>query len=133
MDKQSFSSSKSILYGIIGLIIGAVASGIIVSNQKTASQVATQPSPSVMQGMSHDMTGTTMTDMVNSLKDKTGDDFDRVFILGMIEHHEGAIDMANEAKKSAKHDEIKQMADDIISAQSKEIEQMREWQTDWGY
>jgi uncharacterized protein (DUF305 family) len=41
--------------------------------------------------------------------------------------------MANAAKSNAKHSEIKMMADEIISAQAKEIEQMKDWQSQWGY
>lgn len=74
-----------------------------------------------------------MDDMMDSLNGKTGDDFDKVFISEMIVHHQGAIDMANAAKTNAKHDEIKRMADDIISAQTKEINQMQAWQTEWDY
>jgi len=51
----------------------------------------------------------------------------------MIMHHQGAIEMANLAKQQAKHEEIKNMANDIISAQSKEIDMMQSWQTNWGY
>lgn len=75
----------------------------------------------------------TMDDMVAALEGKTGDAFDEAFIDAMIPHHQGAIDMAREALQNAKHDEIKQMARDIISAQQREIEQMREWQRAWGY
>ncbi len=82
--------------------------------------------------MEHDES-MSMKDMVNSLKGKTGDDFDKAFIEGMIEHHRGAIDMANLAKQYAGHGEIKAMADAIISAQTGEINQMQEWQKSWGY
>jgi len=34
---------------------------------------------------------------------------------------------------NAKHDEIKQMASDIISAQGKEVDMMKAWQKEWGY
>jgi uncharacterized protein (DUF305 family) len=39
--------------------------------------------------------------------------------------------MANAALKNAKHQEIKDLANAIISAQTKEINQMKEWQTNW--
>jgi uncharacterized protein (DUF305 family) len=48
-------------------------------------------------------------------------------------HHQGAIDMANLVKDNAKHDELKSLANDILAAQSREIEMMRSWQTQWGY
>lgn len=60
-----------------------------------------------------------------------GDDFDREFIKEMIIHHEGAIDMANQALKSAKHEEIKNLANNIIASQSKEIEDMKAWYQAW--
>lgn len=115
---------QAILYGVIGLIVGAVASGLLVVLHSTGNQPA---------HITNQDTSMTMTGMVDSLKGKTGDDFDKAFIEGMIEHHQGAIDMAKLAKENAKHDEIKQMADDIISAQSKEIDTMEKWQVDWGY
>jgi uncharacterized protein (DUF305 family) len=63
----------------------------------------------------------------------TGDDYDRMFIANMIEHHKGAVDMAKLAQANAKHQELKDMADAIIAAQSKEITDMETWQKDWGY
>ncbi len=88
--------------------------------------------------MGHDMMGMdamdmSMNDMTEMLSGKTGDAFDKAFIEGMIPHHQGAIDMAKEALKSAKHDEIKRMARDIISAQQSEIDMMNQWLKNWGY
>ncbi len=74
-----------------------------------------------------------MNDMMTELEGKTGDDFDKAFIEMMIPHHEGAIDMARAAQQSASHQEIKDMAEEIISAQQKEIDMMRGWQQSWGY
>lgn len=85
-----------------------------------------------MSGMSHG-SSMTMDDMVNMLKGKTGDELDAAFLEGMIPHHQGAIDMANLVLQNAKHEEIRQMARDIISAQQREIDMMKQWQRDWGY
>jgi uncharacterized protein (DUF305 family) len=63
----------------------------------------------------------------------TGDDYDRMFIANMIEHHKGAVDMAKLAQANTKHQELKDMADAIIAAQSKEITDMETWQKEWGY
>lgn len=81
---------------------------------------------------------------INSLFDKnssdykmynglTGDSYDRMFIVNMIEHHKGAVDMAKLAQTNAKHQELKIMAENIISTQSKEITNMESWQTAWNY
>lgn len=69
--------------------------------------------------------------MTSDLDGKTGDDFDREFISEMIVHHEGAVDMAESAKINAKHQEIKDLADAIIKAQTTEIGMMRQWMSDW--
>ena len=118
---------------IIGLIIGAGATYAIMKSKTEASTATNADSMASHNTMNHDMSDMSMNAMMSELKGRSGDDFDKAFIEMMIEHHQGAIDMANAAKASAKHDEIKTMADDIISAQSKEIEQMKNWQTQWGY
>lgn len=124
---------ESILYGVIGLLVGVIIAGA------AAGYAVNNRNQTMMKMMGMQMTaqdnheGMTMDDMVGSLKGKSGDDFDKAFIAGMIEHHQGAIDMAKLAKENAKHDEIKKMADDIIAAQSKEIDMMQSWQSDWGY
>lgn len=57
--------------------------------------------------------------------------FDLHFIDSMIEHHEGAVAMAQQALEQAEHDELKQMAQEIISTQEAEIAQLQEWRTAW--
>ena len=56
---------------------------------------------------------------------------DSHFIEQMIPHHEDAITMANLALTRAEHLEIKTLANDIIKAQSEEIDQMEEWYQSW--
>lgn len=74
-----------------------------------------------------------MNDMSAMLEGKTGDDFDKAFLEGMIPHHEGAIEMATAALRDAKHAEIRDMANAIITAQQREIDQMKQWMRSWGY
>lgn len=75
--------------------------------------------------------GNAMNDMMMGLDGLTGDAFDKAFLNQMIVHHEGAVAMAEAALKNAKHQELKSMANDIISAQTKEIEQMKSWLKAW--
>jgi len=56
---------------------------------------------------------------------------DAHFIEQMIPHHEDAITMATLALTKAQRIEVKQLAEDIIKSQSKEIEQMKSWYKDW--
>lgn len=72
-----------------------------------------------------------MTNMMAGLRDKKGDEFDQAFLSEMIVHHEGAVDMAEAALGSAKHEEIKTLSREIIKAQTKEINQMKSWQKTW--
>ena len=57
--------------------------------------------------------------------------FDLAFIDAMIPHHQSAIDAAQLALKQATHPEIKQLAQTIINAQQKEIDQMNAWRKAW--
>ena len=58
-------------------------------------------------------------------------DPDRVFIEQMIPHHQDAIDMGNLARERAEHMEIRQLAENVIRDQSKEISWMRSWYKAW--
>lgn len=57
--------------------------------------------------------------------------FDKAFIEQMIPHHQMAIMMAQMLKSSTSRSEMKELANDIIEAQTKEIEQMRSWYNTW--
>lgn len=57
--------------------------------------------------------------------------FDKAFIDNMTPHHESAIQMAKDAQTKAQHQEIKDLAGQIIAAQQKEIDQMKAWRTQW--
>ena len=71
-------------------------------------------------GMEHDM----------SKMDSEGP-YDALFIDSMIIHHQGAIEMANQALKEATRPEIKAMAEAVIKAQEAENAQMQQWRQSW--
>ncbi len=56
---------------------------------------------------------------------------DQHFIIQMIPHHEGAIDMAKLALEKSKRPEILTLAQNIITAQEKEISEMKTWYQTW--
>lgn len=120
--------TKILLTAAIALVIGAGGGYLIGNSPKNQHmmQDGTQMHGGMHSGMQSEMDG-----MMAGLEGKTGDEFDRAFLAEMIMHHEGAVDMAEAALQNAKHEEIKQMANAIISAQTTEINQMKDWQKAW--
>ncbi|HEX2729678.1 MAG TPA: DUF305 domain-containing protein, partial [Rubrobacteraceae bacterium] len=59
------------------------------------------------------------------------DPFDKAFIDNMIPHHESAIEMAQVARNKSQNPRIRELADNIVSAQEKEISQMKDWREKW--
>ena len=57
--------------------------------------------------------------------------FDREFIDMMIAHHQGAIRMARAELANGQNRELKALAEAIVDAQAKEIDQMNTWRVDW--
>ena len=55
------------------------------------------------------------------------DDPDVGFACGMIPHHQGAINMAEVELQHGDSDEMKEMAQKIIEAQKREIEELTQW------
>src|SRR4051794_15270279 len=60
-----------------------------------------------------------------------GDTFDQAFLTMMIAHHAMAVQMARPAAANAAHQEVKDLANSIISHQTDEINQMRGWAKAW--
>jgi len=69
------------------------------------------------------------TQDIDALKNAT--DFDKEFIEQMIPHHQMAVMMASMLKNGTNRPEMQKLADDIIAAQTREIDQMRAWLKTW--
>lgn len=59
------------------------------------------------------------------------ENYDLRFVDAMIPHHEGAIVMAKDVLQKSKRPELKKLATEIISAQTQEIAQMKQWRSAW--
>lgn len=77
-------------------------------------------------GMDHSgMDGMMTADEMDQLRNATGDDFDRLWLELMIRHHQGAITMAEAVKANGINADATGLADAIIDAQQREIDEMR--------
>ncbi|MEU0059896.1 DUF305 domain-containing protein [Streptomyces sp. NPDC006334] len=73
----------------------------------------------------HDMPGMMDGKDMDRLEKASGADFDTMFLTLMIEHHEGAVQMAATQKEKGVYGPAKAMADDIVTGQSAEIAEMK--------
>lgn len=82
-------------------------------------------------GMKSMKSGGMMNDMMMKKLGHKDADYEDRFIDLMIPHHEAAIMMAKNAIENSNRSEIKQLAQEIITAQKKEIVQMMDWRMQW--
>ena len=93
-----------------------------------------------MEGMGMDMESMTeaqranMERMMETMpamhRGMMNEDPDIAFACGMIAHHQGAIDMAEVQLEYGEDEWLRELAQTIIDAQEKEIEEMTEWLAD---
>jgi uncharacterized protein (DUF305 family) len=101
-------------YGLIGLLIGGIAVWLFMSSNINSNNLGMMGFNPNTQSMMQSSSG-----------------IDSHFIEQMIPHHEDAITMANLALTKAKRPEVKQLAQNIIDSQSKEIDRMKSWYKEW--
>jgi uncharacterized protein (DUF305 family) len=79
----------------------------------------------------HEGHGSTMTGMVDAatmakLQSLSGTEFDTLWLQSMINHHQGAIDMAKAEIANGANVDAKDLAKNIVTAQQAEIDQMKQ-------
>lgn len=62
---------------------------------------------------------------MRALREARGADFDRLFLRGMIQHHEGAITMADAVATGGTDVQVTEIANDIVIGQGAEIDRMK--------
>ncbi|MEV4043763.1 DUF305 domain-containing protein [Streptomyces sp. NPDC049744] len=96
------------------------------SNTSTGSTGSTGTES--MPGMDHSahsgMPGMMDGQDMAELERASGRAFDTMFLTMMVEHHEGAVEMAGTEKAKGRYAPAKALADDIITAQNAEITEM---------
>lgn len=92
--------------------------GFLITWKKSVTMDGSMDHSDMMSGM------LTLEELEN-LGTLRGDAFDRAWITGMIAHHEGAIDMANEVLADGKNSDVRELATAIVAAQDAEIAEMK--------
>ncbi len=101
-----------VLFMIVALSLAPLAALAASAGDTPAGQAYRQANDKMMEGMEKEPSG----------------DADRDFVMMMIPHHQGAIDMAKVELKYGKDPELRKMAEGIVKAQEREIAQMKDWQ-----
>lgn len=65
--------------------------------------------------------------MSENIMSAEGDTVDESFVRQMIEHHRGAIDMAQILLREGSDSELKQMVEKSVAQQQKEIGELQAW------
>lgn len=71
------------------------------------------------------MSGMLTLDEISNLSTLRGIEFDRAWMLGMIAHHEGAIEMAKDVIPDGTNAAVRTLANAIVAAQDSEIAEMK--------
>jgi uncharacterized protein (DUF305 family) len=89
--------------------------------------LTTWDQPTEMGSMDHSsmMDGMLTLEEMDTLGQLKGAEFDKAWAKGMIAHHEGAIEMANDVLANGKNSEILALANAVVSGQSTEIETLK--------
>jgi uncharacterized protein (DUF305 family) len=114
------NKNNTIVIGISTLVLGLIIGYFVGAGRPAVS----------MQSSSSDMHGA-MDRMMAGLAGKTGDVLDKAFIDEMLVHHEGAVQMAQTLLGGTKRPELLTLGKNIITAQTQEIQMMKEWSRKW--
>ncbi|MFC6014077.1 DUF305 domain-containing protein [Nocardia lasii] len=84
-----------------------------------------KPAPSAADHDGHEMPGMMTTQQMTDLDAAQGDDFDRQWLQMMIDHHQGAVAMAQTELANGVNPASRQLASTIVADQEAEIATMR--------
>lgn len=120
---------KHMSVGLLALLLLLLAASLALascagpgsSGEQGSGEQESGESEDGMQGMDHGSASTSASETLM----ENGEYSDERFIDAMAPHHQGAVDMARVALVNAEHPEIRQLAENIISSQEAEIEELR--------
>lgn len=72
-----------------------------------------------------------MDEMMFIGRGQTGEAYEEAWLRGMVVHHLGAIAMSKELLKQTDRPELIELANNIITSQSQEVDTMKGWLNSW--
>ena len=78
-----------------------------------------------LDGHMHEMKGMLSGEELAELGSLQGTDFDKKWLEGMIAHHEGAIEMAEDVLRDGSNERVRMLAKEVEAAQRAEIDIMK--------
>ncbi len=78
-----------------------------------------------MDGLDSDMPGMMSGDDFDELENASESAFQTMWLELMIEHHEGAVEMAEEEQENGQYQPAVELAGDVVDTQTAEIEKMK--------
>lgn len=122
--EQAIEMSELALTNTTNTDVLALAQQIRSAQEPEIEFMKSWPGVDSMGHAGHTMMGMLDENEMEMLRVSTGSDFDRLFLEGMIKHHEGAIDMA-EMITDSKNPEVAKLGKAIIESQTAEISAMK--------
>ncbi|MEX0934338.1 MAG: DUF305 domain-containing protein [Candidatus Saccharimonadales bacterium] len=134
------NKNQAIIIGLLALIVGLLFGYFFGANNMPHRGFFSNES--MYEEMGEHMYGDEIVDgdgaMMHAMDEmmlvgrgQTGEAYEEAWLKGMVVHHLGAINMAEELLKQTDRPELVSIANDIIESQSMEVEQMKEWLNVW--
>lgn len=135
------NKNQVIIVGLLALIIGLLL-GYFFSTNTMMSQKGVFGGESMYEEMDEHMYDDdiinndgamqhAMDEMMLGFRGLKGEAYEEMFLRGMVVHHLGAIEMAEELLEQTERPELVKLANDIIDSQSNEVEMMKGWLQEW--
>ena len=115
---------------VLSLVVVGVLVGFLIGHLQRPEPAMANPAMPMSLGDTTMMDAMRRMDATMKTAHLDGEQ-DHDFMLLMIAHHQAAIDMARVELMYGIHPQLKTLAKDIISAQTREIAQMHLWHDTW--
>lgn len=136
--RSSFLALSFVAIASLGGVLTACSNAPQSGSTTSQNQAQAPSTPDTQAGGKQDMMhggsmnhGSGMNHSMSMDLGPADADYDLRFVDAMTPHHQGAVEMAKEALSKSKRPEVKKLAQDIIAAQNREINQLKQWRQAW--